>query len=81
MDKYDKPFEEEKYRKKIKIIQTFIKKCSKIYHNLPEIKYNKYNLNYHDINLFYNISNRSNNDSDNKKRENVIGAILSSCFF
>ena len=68
MDKYDKPFEEEKYRKKIKIIQTFIKKCSKIYYNLQEIKYNKYNLNYHDINLFYNISNRSNNDSDNKKK-------------
>lgn len=47
-------------------------KCN---NTLPEIKYNKCIITYNDINAF-KVSKRENNDSNNKKRENIIGAII-----
>jgi hypothetical protein len=66
----------EDYRyKEIKIIQKFIKKCLCIYNKLNPIYYNKTDINYKDI-FTFNICIKSKNDSNNKKRENIIGAII-----
>lgn len=61
--------------KEIKIIQKFIKKYNKKLYFLQKIYYNKSTICYYDINSF-NLSTRDKNDSNNKKRENIIGCII-----
>jgi len=60
---------------KIKIIQQFFRKCIVIYDQLDKINYNKSSIEYKDINVF-NLSTRCKNDTNNKLRENIIGAII-----
>jgi len=43
--------------------------------NLGEIKYNKSTICFDDINIFKS-KNRSENDKNNKKRENIIGSVI-----
>ena len=57
------------------IIKRFIQKCNKIYKNLVYVDYNNMCINYYSINVF-NLSIRSDNDKNNKIRENIIGAII-----
>lgn len=59
----------------VKIIKRFINYCNNIYSNLNNVNYNKSTLNYYSINSFH-LSPRSDNDKNNKIRENVIGAII-----
>ena len=61
--------------KEIRIIKNFIKKCHSMYNSLQSIYYNKDIISYNDIHAF-NTSIRSKNDSNNKKRENIIGCII-----
>ena len=44
--------------------------------DLPEVCYNGQPINYNSVNCFTNVCNRNQNDSSNKIRENVIGAII-----
>ena len=46
-----------------------------MYNSLQSIYYNKDTISYNDIHAF-NTSIRSKNDSNNKKRENIIGCII-----
>lgn len=47
-----------------------------ILNSLPTIKYNKDCLEFNSIKTFYRCSKRNDNDSDNKIRENILGAII-----
>ena len=57
------------------IIQRFIQKCNNIYRSLDCVDYNNMSISYYSINAF-NLSDRRDNDKNNKIRENIIGAII-----
>lgn len=60
----------------IEIIEKFFKKCHLFYKNLKPIDYNKTVIDYYSINIFLNNGSKKDNDKDNKKRENIIGAVI-----
>lgn len=64
-----------KNKKPLHVILRFIKLCHNIYSNLNDFTYNKTVLNYYSIRSFQ-LSSRSTNDTNNKIRENIIGAII-----
>lgn len=59
----------------MKPIHRFIKNCRDIYKNLPTIQYERTSISYSDIGSFM-LSRKGNNDTNNKMRENIIGAII-----
>lgn len=59
----------------IKIINRSIHNYINTLKNLPTINYNKSELNYKSINSFI-VSSKNKNDSNNKLRESIIGAII-----
>lgn len=63
---------EEKY---FYILKRFIQFCKKIFKHLDIINYNKNCISYFSINTF-DLTVRSENDKNNKIRENVIGAVI-----
>lgn len=59
----------------IKTLQNSIKKYVYKLNNLPSFSYNQKTLGYESINSFQ-LSDKKNNDKNNKLRENIIGAII-----
>ena len=57
------------------ILTQFIRKCHKIYSELNTIKYNGISIDYYSINAF-DITNKCNNDKNNKIRETTIVCII-----
>ena len=69
--------------KYIKIIKKIFKLWKIKVNNLPKVEYNKCEINFKDINLFIDSIKkdnykRSENDKNNKKRENIIASIINS---
>ena len=62
--------------KYILIIQKICKKYINKLSILQNIEYNKIELSYKSINVFYNLNNRFENDENNKIRESIIGLII-----
>ena len=60
------------------ILQKFFLNCNNIYKCLHIVNYNKISINYYSISKFY-TSQKKNNDSYNKSRESIIGAIINKC--
>jgi hypothetical protein len=56
-------------------LKNFVKSCISTYGNLPTVQYDKTSITYRDINSFV-LSKKANNDTNNKMRENIIGAII-----
>jgi len=61
--------------KYIRTLQTNVKKYLDKLGNLPPFSYNQNTLRYHNI-LSFQVSDKKNNDKNNKLRENIIGAII-----
>ena len=61
--------------KEIKTIQKYIRKWQENKNKLEPIAYRGDKIKINDINVF-TYKNRSNNDIDNKKRENIIVCII-----
>lgn len=61
--------------KEIRIIQKYIQLWNTKIDGLPKVTYQGYIINYIDINIFTS-KKRSDNDENNKKRENIIECII-----
>ena len=61
--------------KYIRTLQTNVKKYLDKLTNLPPFSYNQTTLRYNNI-ISFQLSNKKNNDKNNKLRENIIGAII-----
>ena len=61
--------------KQVTLIQHYVKIWYSIISSLDKVKYNKSVINFSDIN-FFSSKERSKNDSNNKKRENIIGGVI-----
>ena len=74
---FEKVFKSEKCRcEEIKIIQKCIRLWYTTINKLESITYNNDEITYRCINVFRDDKNRSKNDSNNKKRENIIVCII-----
>lgn len=78
-DKFNDKLNSENYNlNSIIKIQKNIRNYLELINNLSMFKYNKKHINYYLINVFESnlINKRCNNDSNNKNRELIIGAII-----
>ncbi len=59
----------------VRSLQKYVRNWLSLVGSLGEIKYNKSAICFNDINIFKS-KNRSENDKNNKKRENIIGGVI-----